>query len=80
MPGPNADPTLAAFGAVIRERRLELEWSMEELAHRSGLTVGYVGSIERGRRNPSLTSIRSLAAAFEMSGSDLLAAAESGVG
>ena len=54
-------------------RRYELKVSQEELAERAGLHRTYVGDIERGGRNVSLENIEKLAAALELSLSDLFA-------
>jgi transcriptional regulator with XRE-family HTH domain len=69
-------PAHAAFGRAVRELRKERGLSQEELGHRSGLHRNYIGGIERGELNPSLTSILSLARAFEVRGSMLLERAE----
>lgn len=45
------------FGNLLREKRLFLGISQEELAFRSGLHRTYVGSVERGERNLSLENI-----------------------
>lgn len=45
------------FGSLLREKRLALGISQEELAFRSGLHRTYVGSVERGERNLSLENI-----------------------
>jgi len=66
----------AAFGQAVRELRKERGLSQEELGHRSGLHRNYVGGIERGELNPTLTSILSLARAFEIRSSILLERAE----
>ena len=50
-----------AFGARVREVRVERGWSQEDFAHRADLDRTYVSGIERGRRNPSLTMIAKLA-------------------
>jgi transcriptional regulator with XRE-family HTH domain len=69
-------PQHLAFGNAIRELRGERGWSQEELGHRSGLHRNYVGGIERGELNPSLTTILKLAKAFDVQPSELLAGAE----
>jgi transcriptional regulator with XRE-family HTH domain len=66
----------AALGQAIRERRVELSVSQEELAHRSGMHRTYLGGIERGERNPSYTNLLRIASALDVTGSALLAAAE----
>jgi transcriptional regulator with XRE-family HTH domain len=59
------------FGKAIRRRRRELDLSQEELAEKSGLHRNYISGIENGERNPSLKNIVKLAAALEISVSDL---------
>lgn len=54
-----------AFGALLREKRLVLGISQEELAFRSGLHRTYVGSVERGERNLSLENIFVFAKALD---------------
>jgi transcriptional regulator with XRE-family HTH domain len=49
------------FGAALKEKRQHLGLSQEGLALKSGLDRSYVGGIERGERNPSLTAITRLA-------------------
>jgi transcriptional regulator with XRE-family HTH domain len=52
---------LADFGHEVRVRREALGMTLEALAHRTGLTQNYIGSIERGQRDPSLSTIEVLA-------------------
>lgn len=54
-----------AFGAQVRVARRRRGLSQDDLAVRSGLHRTYVGGIERGERNPSLTNIVRLAAALD---------------
>lgn len=61
------------FGLGIKQRRVELGISQEELAFRSGLHRTYISDIERGSRNPSLENIEKLAKALEISISTLFA-------
>ena len=55
---------LEDFGARVRQARLDLGWSQEELAFRSGLHRTYVGAVERGERNVALLNLRKLATAL----------------
>lgn len=64
--------TLAQFGAAVREERLRLEVSQEELGFRSGLDRTYISGIERGVRNPSLTAILTIANGLGIKAADLL--------
>ena len=60
------------FGKNLRERRLALGLSQEELAEHADLHRTYVGSAERGERNVSLENIVRLADALKVKPSDLL--------
>jgi transcriptional regulator with XRE-family HTH domain len=60
----------------MREFRRKRGLSQEELGYDSGLHRTYIGGIERGERNPSLTNILRIAEALEVSPSELLAATE----
>jgi two-component system response regulator len=55
------------LGNAIKEQRNALGISQEELAARAGLHRTYVSEVERGERNPSITSIEKLAQALEVS-------------
>ena len=59
------------FGERIRELRLARGLSQEELAFKSGMHRTYLGSIERGERNPSLKNIAAIAEALGVSLSQL---------
>jgi|SRR5688572_20768782 transcriptional regulator with XRE-family HTH domain len=59
-------PQLASFGQEVRRRRLALKLTLEDLAQASGLTPNYIGSIELGKRDPSLSSIDALAKALRV--------------
>jgi transcriptional regulator with XRE-family HTH domain len=59
------------LGMAIKTQRASLGISQEELAHRAGLHRTYVSDLERGVRNPSVTSIEKLARALELSVSKL---------
>jgi transcriptional regulator with XRE-family HTH domain len=62
-----------AFGSAVRRLRLQLGLSQEALAAGAGLDRTYVSSLERGRRNPALTTIVRLARALSVEAHVLLA-------
>lgn len=55
-------------------------YSQEELARRAGIHRTYIGGIERGERNPTLTMIHRLAKALGVSPSQLLETPPKSVG
>ena len=56
----------------MRDFRRERKISQEELGYESGLHRTYIGGIERGERNPSLTNIGRLAEALDVPVAELL--------
>ena len=65
-----------AFGAVVRNLRLEKGLSQEELAFEVGISRNYVSLVELGQHSPSLDKIGKLAKVFGLSASGLIARAE----
>lgn len=65
-----------AFGKALRRRRERLEVSQEALAFTSEIHRTYVSELERGLKNPSLSTIDRLAAALKTKASTLIADAE----
>ena len=55
------------FGKNIRRLRTEQGMSQEEVAFSAGISAAHLGQIERGEKNPTLTTIGKLAAAFDLS-------------
>lgn len=51
------EPLLITLGKVIREKRVALGMSQEELATKSGLHRTYVSDVERGIRNLTLGAL-----------------------
>jgi transcriptional regulator with XRE-family HTH domain len=68
---------LLGLGSVLREARAERRVSQEELGLRTGVHRNYIGGIERGERNPSVTTIATLADALDVKLSELFARAGS---
>ncbi|MCG7286390.1 helix-turn-helix domain-containing protein [Cellulomonas sp. ACRRI] len=67
---PRQDPEAAklrAFGATLRLIRLDAGLTQEQLAHRAGVGRTYIGDVEVGSRNPTLTSIWQIAEALRVS-------------
>jgi transcriptional regulator with XRE-family HTH domain len=54
----------AELGARIRSFRLSRRWTLLALAHTVGLSKSAISQIESGRVEPSLQTLRKLAAAF----------------
>jgi transcriptional regulator with XRE-family HTH domain len=55
------DALLQALGDRVRHLRQKQGFSQERLAARCELDRTYISGIERGRRNPSLRSVKKIA-------------------
>lgn len=64
-------PHRVAFGARVRELRLERGLSQEQFALIADLDRTYVSGIERGRRNPTLDVLDQIAGALKVALRDL---------
>src|SRR5262245_16356100 len=49
---------LQSLGDRVRDRRLELKLTQQELGDRCGLHRTFIGSVERGERNVSVLNLR----------------------
>ena len=63
------------FCKEVRRRRLAAGMTLEQLAERSGLTPNYIGAVELGKRDPSLSTVLSLAKGFGAMPGELLGTA-----
>jgi transcriptional regulator with XRE-family HTH domain len=61
----------ATFGTRVRELRLRMGLSQEELAEKADLHRNYIGGIERGERNVGLINVGKLANALDISVAEL---------
>ncbi len=66
----------AKIGFAVRRRREALGLTQEDLADRSGLHRTYIGSIERGERNPAVENVSKVAVALGMTVAELMALAD----
>lgn len=69
---------LQRFGERLKSVRKDIGISQEELADRANLNRTYISLLERGKRNPSLTCLSSIANALEVSLETLCAINKSG--
>ena len=67
-------PEAVLFGETLRQFRTERRWSQERLAEAAGITLNYVGNLERGEQGPSLNVLLRLARALDLAPSALLTA------
>ncbi|MHA8068971.1 helix-turn-helix domain-containing protein [Aquirufa ecclesiirivi] len=63
---------ISEFGQRIKQLRNQRNISQESLSNLTGFHRTYIGMIERGERNISLTNMAVFAKFFEMSLSELL--------
>lgn len=52
------------IGNNIRIYRTKLKWSQEKLAEKSGLHRTYIGAVERGEKNLTVTSLERISNAL----------------
>ncbi|MDR2248942.1 helix-turn-helix transcriptional regulator [Acinetobacter sp.] len=55
-----------AFATVLKDLRTQKKISQENLAFLSGLDRTYISLLERGKRQPTLTSLFSISKALDM--------------
>ena len=60
------DPNVVPFGNRLREIRTKKRISQEDLALKAGVDRSYMGRLERGELNPTLTKICQLSEALEI--------------
>jgi transcriptional regulator with XRE-family HTH domain len=58
---------LASFGSALRELRQNRNWSLQELASRSGLSKTFLSRLETGDRQASIAAVLTLARIFDVS-------------
>jgi transcriptional regulator with XRE-family HTH domain len=69
-----------ALGEELRELRRQRGFSQESLADKADLHRNFIGLVERGQRNVTLTTLEMLAAALKLPVSELIARTEKRAG
>ena len=64
------------FGRVVKTLRCSHHLSQEGLAEKADLNRTYFGEVERGVATPSLATVAKIAAALDLSSSELIARSE----
>jgi transcriptional regulator with XRE-family HTH domain len=70
--------TLKQFGLRIKKLRLEKHLSQEELAELAKVHRTYIGMVERGEKNVTLTTITKLSKALDITVYDLFKGLDDG--
>jgi transcriptional regulator with XRE-family HTH domain len=60
------------FGGVLQQRRARLHISQEELAFRADVDRTFVSRLERGLRQPTITTLLAIGQALDISAADLV--------
>lgn len=63
---------LVQFGRIVRKMRLDKGLSQEKLAEKAEVHRTYIGMIERGEKNVTLTNVSKVARALDKTMSQLL--------
>jgi len=72
---PNSQENVG-LGSAVRELRAANGLTQQELGLKAALDRTYLGGVERGERNPSFECLLKIAAALEVSLSELIAHGE----
>jgi transcriptional regulator with XRE-family HTH domain len=70
------DRLVAAFAAVLRERRENAGLTQEDLAERADVSARFISFLENGRRQPSLSALAALSDGVGASMSEFIGAVE----
>lgn len=62
----------AVFGEILRRYRAERDISQEELAYLAGVDRTFVSRLERGIRQPTITTLIGIGLALEVSAADMV--------
>ena len=63
---------ITKFGKALREIRLKKKMSQGDVAKKCGVHRSYISGLERGKRNPSLLTIKKMAEALSVNPKELV--------
>ena len=66
MPRAKAKPE-PNLGAAIRKRRKQMQMTLQMLCDKSGVSMGYLSQVERGKATPSLGTLAQIADGSDVS-------------
>lgn len=69
------DDVRTRLGANVRDLRVRRRMTQNDLSERSGLSMKFIGEVERGVSNPSIVSIAAIARALDADVADLFGGA-----
>lgn len=72
MANASAPDVSSVFGEVLRRYRSSVGISQEELADRTGVDRTFISRLERGVRQPTITTLLGLSRALGISAGDLM--------
>lgn len=72
MANPRASNIGSIFGEILRRYRSERNISQEELAFRAGVDRTFVSRLERGIKQPTITTLIGIGLALGVSSADLV--------
>lgn len=76
MANSNIPDVGSVFGAVLRRYRMDSNISQEELAFRAGVDRTFISRLERGIRQPTITTLIGLGNALGIPAATLVAETE----
>ena len=53
-------PVAVSIGKVIRKHRIKLDLSQEKFAELVGLSKNYIGDLERGEKEPTISTLHKI--------------------
>ena len=68
----DSQPLLLAFGRVLQKARKDRGVSQQELALDCGLDRTFISLLERGKRQPSLTTLVTLGTSLDLGADELV--------
>ena len=65
-------PVAVSIGKVIRKHRIKLDLSQEKFAELVGLSKNYIGDLERGEKEPTISTLHKIGLKVGKSASSLI--------